>query len=92
MTLADVRAANKAAGHHWFSRATMRFFGTRIETTVYKNRCFVTSELPPHGGRRYSVRRAMPDGSIETIGEFCGYRWLEDARIAARLVSGEGEQ
>lgn len=84
MTISDVRAANKAIGHHWFSRDTMRFFKTRIESTLYKNGTFITSEQPPHGPRVYSVRRAMADGSIDTVGDFCGYRHKEDAREAAR--------
>jgi hypothetical protein len=84
--MADVRAANKAIDGHWFDRATMRFFQTRIESTVYKNGTFITSEQSPHGSRKFSVRRAMADGRIDTVGEFQGYRTKEAAREAARRV------
>jgi hypothetical protein len=87
MTISDIKAANKAAGQHWFSRDTMRFFGTRIESKVYKGGVFITSEQPPHGPRMYSVRRACADGTIDTVGKFCGYQRLKDARIVARLES-----
>ena len=44
MTMADVKQANKDAGYYFFSRDTMRFFGTRIESTLYKNNTFITSD------------------------------------------------
>lgn len=86
-SMADVRRRSAETGHHWFSRKTMQFFKSRIESTLYKNGCFVTSEEPPYGARRYSVRRAMADGSIETVGDFMAYRHVEDARAAARRAS-----
>ena len=33
ITIADVRAHNARAGHYFFSRDTMRFFGTHIVST-----------------------------------------------------------
>ena len=84
MTIADVRRANKAIDGHWFDRKTMRFFKTRIESTVYKNGTFVTSEQSPHGPRKFSGRRACADGRMDTVGDFQGYRTKEDAREAAR--------
>ena len=44
MTIADVRQANKDAGYYFFSRDTMQFFGTRIESALYKNNTFITSD------------------------------------------------
>lgn len=32
-TMADVRAANKAIGHHYFERSTMRFFDSRVDSS-----------------------------------------------------------
>lgn len=92
-TIADVRAANKAAGQHWFERGTMRFFQTRIESALYGGRCFITSEQCPIGTghpRLYSIREALPTGRIETVGEFQQYRHIEDAREAARKLAQGG--
>ncbi len=86
-SMADVRAANKAAGKHWFDRATMKFWRSRIETPLYANGCFVTSESEGDGKRRYyTVRRAMPDGSIQNVGKFMEWGMLEYAISVAKGV------
>ncbi|MHC4322695.1 MAG: DUF7447 family protein [Planctomycetota bacterium] len=64
---------NKTAGH-WFDPDTMRFFRSRIgKARKCKNGVwfFVSSEKPPHGKRKYSVRKMELDGDINTVGEFC---------------------
>lgn len=77
-TIADIRAANREAGLHFFDRQTMRFHGTKIESGVHDGRFFVTSEQYGEGSpRRYKVREAMPDGSIKTRGD--DWRHKEDA-------------
>lgn len=82
-TIAEVRAANKATNHFFFSRDTMRFWQTRIHGGLRRGRFFITSEDNYDRTRRlYSVREAMPDGSIETRGELQGSRTVEDAREA----------
>ena len=71
-TLADVRAANAAIGNCWFSKDTMRFWKTRIESSLLKHKYFITSEdkwcfngrVPQ---RIYAVRMANEDGSIKTL-------------------------
>ena len=86
-SMADVRAANKAIGHHFFDRASMKHWKSRIETPLYANGCFVTSEAMEDGGRRYyTVRQAMPDGRIKTIGEFMQWGMLEYAIGVAKRV------
>lgn len=72
-TMDDVQVANRAIGNHWFDRSTMRFFKTRIESRLIAGHRFVTSEQGPDGRRRYSIRDAQPDGTIDTVGEFQGY-------------------
>jgi len=91
-TIADVRAANKAAGQRWFERKTMRFFQSRIESALYGGRYFITSEQCPGTGhaRKYSIREALPTGEVETVGEFQQYRHIEDAREAARKLARGG--
>jgi hypothetical protein len=88
-TIKSIKAANKAAGLHWFEPATMRFFKSRILTTVYGGRYFVTSEQGPNGVRAYSVREVAEDGSsISTVGEFQGWATAPQAkREAKRLAS-----
>ncbi len=88
-SIADVRRANKAAGHHFFERDTMRFFASIVERGLYGGRFFVTSERGPVQGdvRRYTVREALDSGKIETRGAFHAYRTLEDARAAARELA-----
>jgi hypothetical protein len=79
-TIAEVRQANKASGNHWFDRSSMRHFNTRIESKLYKGGYFITSEsmrLDP--ARRYTVRKALSDGSIQTVGEFHWYLRKSDA-------------
>lgn len=81
----DVRRANARRGHHFFESSTLRFFRSRIGTELYGGRYFVTSEqFAPSSGRpaarRYTVREVLPDGSVETVGEFQAY----DSGAAAR--------
>lgn len=64
--MADVRAANKALGRHFFDAKTMKFFGSKIESGLLKNRYFITSEQPPHGPREFKVREAIGNGEIQT--------------------------
>lgn len=79
--MAAIRAANKESGQHWFSRATMRFFNCRIVSRrPIHFRFFITSEQYNSDARRlYTIREAMADGSIDTIGEFQGYSSRESA-------------
>lgn len=87
MTMQEIKQANAAAGFHFFDHPAMRFFGSRIHATVYPGGFFVTSEQPPHGPRYYTVRRAMPDGSIETVGDFCAYPTRRAAHKAAAAAA-----
>ena len=88
-TLAQIKQANKAAGFHFFSDRTMRFFGSRASRTIYNGCLFVTSEQNIRDGqpRLYTIRRAMPDGSIETVGEFQQYATRKQAHAAAKALA-----
>lgn len=90
-TMDDVIAANKATGGHWFDASTMRFFKTRIESGAVAvhdengkptRARFITSEKGPDEVRKYSIREAQPDGSIDTVGDFQQYRTRDAARAA----------
>lgn len=83
VSMADVRRANTEAGCYFFEEGTLRFFRSRIGRSVIGGRWFVTSEEPPSGGRRWTVRRAEADGTVETEGAFMAYGSGAEARRAA---------
>jgi len=76
-SIADIRCAheNRRHGGHWFEPGTIRFFQSRISETTYCGRggvFFVSSEKPPHGPRRFTVRRfVVRTWDIDTVGPFC---------------------
>jgi hypothetical protein len=87
LTMQDVIDANKSIGHHWFDRETLRFFNTRIESSLIAGEYFITSErVDDRDRRRYSLRRAKPDGTVETIGAFQAYASKSEALNAARAM------
>ena len=67
-SMTDIRNANKAAGNHWFDRATMRFFDSHVGSAVYPapqqaRTYFVSSEQfrtsnGHSAARKYTVRFA----------------------------------
>lgn len=81
-TISELRALAKENGSHWFDASSMRFFGTKIESDVVRGNYFVTSEQPPHGPRKFTLRSFDNEARIGTIGEFCSFPTKRDA-IAA---------
>jgi len=95
----EVRWANRQLGHHWFDADTLRFFQSRVHSDLYGGRYFVTSERDSgfgsigaawDGRRRYTVRMANADGSIETVGEFGQYGSRAGAHAAAARLAYAG--
>lgn len=87
-TITEIKEANRASGYHWFDGNTMGFFRSRTESPVYAGRYFVTSESMGYDyPRRYSVRRANADGSIDTMGEFDMFTTRKDACAFARKLA-----
>lgn len=77
MRISDVKREHAAAGGYFFSRDTMRFFNSRIESELYNGGWFVTSErfedvfsddVYP---REYRVRWFDADNplNIESVGD-----------------------
>ncbi len=90
MTIDQIKAANRAAGYHFFSPDTLRFFGSRILPTVYAGHVFITSDYTgfDRSERAYTVRQFDPtDGSVSAVGEFLGYATRSEAVRAAGAVS-----
>lgn len=91
MTLSEFRYLNKSTGHNFFERKTMKFFNSRLESSMYGGRYFITSEqyigiddiMRP---RKFTVRQANDDGSVTTVGEFQKFNYVEDARIAIKAL------
>lgn len=86
-TVPKMKAAVKAAGNHFFDPGTMRFFNSKIETSLIGRSYFVTSEYSDDpAGRRYTPRYFTrdDDGTYEhhDIGEFMACRSLVEAKVA----------
>ena len=98
LTIADVREHNERAGYYFFSRDTMRFFGTRVVSTLYKNKPFITSDFTgfERNKRRFTVRVYNPEtGNVGTAKDkdgnstFNRFGSLSDAREFARNYKPE---
>lgn len=88
-SIADVKRANSEIGNCWFSPDTLAYFDSRIGRFLFGGRWFVTSECGPSGERRYTVRRANADGTIDTEGDFQQYDTAAEARRAAQRLATE---
>jgi hypothetical protein len=101
-SIAEIRAANKAAGQHWFDRDTLRFFDGVVpeDQPIVHGRFFVSSEQFDHKSLRlHTLRHARPTGVIDTVGDHGQFDSFDDARaalsdaiaagVSVRQVSGE---
>lgn len=86
--MAEVKAANKAIGNHWFDADTMRFFDSRIESELINGRYFVSSEqFQDEYPRFYNVRSVEDDGKINTVRDFEQFTDKQTAIDAAKGLS-----
>ena len=68
MTIAEMKAINKAKGYHFFDSDTMRFWGSKVHTAPNKYRLFIEShDNFDRSAKMYSVRFFNVCGSVETI-------------------------
>ena len=69
------------AGRYYFTKDTMKFWGSKVEAGMYGNDTFVTSENNYDGSKRlYSARHYdWENHEVNTIGEFQQFESLEDA-------------
>jgi len=98
MTFANMDEVRQAVPI-WFSSGTMQFFKSRVGAELYGGRYFVSSERPPGGTRRYSVREVTDttldptiarSAHIQTIGVFGGYETASQAEAKIkRLLKGQ---
>lgn len=87
MTIDTIKANNLLAGQHFFERATMRFFKSRIFSTIYGGRYFITSEINPSGKKRYTVREALDGGKRIRCARFFHHVTLAAAKDEARAMA-----
>ena len=84
--ITEVKKANKEKGQHFFNRETLAFFGSKIYPELYTvqgRQFFITSEDNFNRTQiLFTIREAMPDGSIETLGEFLQHETKEQATFA----------
>lgn len=97
-TINEIKAANKARGHHWFDPDSMKFFQSRVGKKVYAGRYFISSERNEgvtwtgNGyreydyGRKYTVRKANPDGSIDDVSKFQQFDTAAQARAYIKRI------
>lgn len=91
----EIARRNAAAGSHFFSADTLRFFRSRISGDAFlvpgsRDAFFVTSEKRGfrNNGRAYTVRHAdLITGRVETAGGFLGYGSRSTATSAARRLA-----
>jgi len=81
LTMEDVKRNNRDAGQFFFNPDTMKFFKSRTESELLRQKYFVTSECAGDDHPRlYTVRKIDYEGrEIRTVGEFQGYQTKEDA-------------
>lgn len=103
-TLDKIKLVLSQAGHHFFEPGTMRWWNSRVLSTVYEGDggvFFVTSErcdlVPQHPMPRvYTVRRFVPlaengQPSVKTLEPF-GVLGKRQAMRLARLAALHGEE
>ena len=89
-TIDEMARKNAAAGGYWFTPGTTAFFKTQYHVVAQGpgGVFFVTSEQPPRGPRRWSLRQWDPQTcTVSTVGEFMRYRTLGAAEDAAEEAS-----
>lgn len=96
-TIEKIKAANSEAGRYFFQPEAMRFFKSRVLSTVFEGPggiYFITSEQFKEEPRAYTVRVFNPKtGGMESVsGHFQGCPTARKAHaLAAKLAKGEAE-
>ena len=84
-SISEIKRANRESGYHFFSKGTMNFFNSKTHRGVYGGRYFITSEqfVSTSGVRHprmYTIRKAHPDGAIDTVDTFQKFKHIDQAR------------
>lgn len=62
--ITEIKKANKAAGHYWFSTETVRHLAARVETPIIEGRYWVESTQTDDSGREYKLCAASDEGVV----------------------------
>ena len=94
ITMGRIKELARQWGSYYFSKDTMRFFGTKLSNDIHTGPggiFFVQSDRVPEARRRYKVRYVnIADEDIEIVGRFEGYTASSEAHdVAERLSLGE---
>ncbi|MHD0294307.1 hypothetical protein [Rhodococcus qingshengii] len=81
--IAELKAANEAKGHTWFSNESTDYHGTVTETEVIGGFYFVESSNlnlgEPESGRVFRAVGASPDGVVQYLKGGDKFATLEEA-------------
>ena len=101
MYIDEIKQANARAGYYFFAPATMRFFRSRVSSTIYQGVggiYFITSEqfVDSNGvraSRRFTVRQFNPiTGMIKSVGDFNKLTYSMAQKTAKNLAKGLSDQ
>ena len=89
-----IKTANRKhkSSPYLFDAQTVRHFRLYVHGDTWSgagnSTLFITAERGPDDPRhRYTLRRSLYSGALETIGEFQAFSRLDDARTAAMRLS-----
>ena len=91
MTITEMKRLNKENGYCYFSKSTMKFWGSKVIAT-YNNGLFIESltDSVVEGGVVYKVSMIFSDGSVCTIDrnhDYFFYSTLESARARVKNLN-----
>lgn len=86
-TITQITQANKDAGKYFFSPGAMQFFNSKVDPETWERpgggEYFLTSEqVDEKSPRRWTIRRALTDGAIATVGDLGAYDTRSEAVAA----------
>lgn len=79
-SMAELRKKSLSSGNHFFSPANMKFFSSKVETSLIAGRYFITSDRNHRNEKAFTIRMAKDDASILTVGSFGQFKTKEDAK------------
>jgi hypothetical protein len=86
ITIEDIKKKNASTGNHWFSKDTIRFFNSIVYDKVYNGCFFITSE-DFFGNRKFTIRKALENGGIDSVSAFGAYETYNEACAAIEELS-----
>lgn len=82
LTINDMIKHHKENKYHFFDDDTMQFFGSKIESDLYNDKYFITSEKNFDGTKRlFTVRKYdWETAQVEDIPKFQAFPTLHEAK------------